>query len=354
MASPYDWHPGTTGQSVFKVETRNLGWWVLLAILISVVIHVVLYIVLGGIERRTAAPAGEEIIWRNTKEQVSIDQEKLNELLNEPFIPEDKPVEPEKVSELDMVDKSLDEFDLMEKMKEETIRMAPIETPKVFTGEAPRAPGEALGAAAGGIDISVAEVLAKDLDDMRNKLIDTSATVSASQPVLELNTADDFGSTVDTDEFFAAAAAKAFGTKADEFVQGYASLDDLISRTGGLPSGEEKIALPTDILFEYNEFELKEAARLSMMKLAFIVQTNPDATFVIEGHTDSFGGEEYNRELSLKRANAVRQWLIDRLRIEAKNIEVAGLGKSRPIVPVSGNADEQALNRRVEIVVKKP
>jgi hypothetical protein len=47
MASEYNWHPGIPGKSVFKVETRNLGWWVLLAILISVILHIVLDLVLG-------------------------------------------------------------------------------------------------------------------------------------------------------------------------------------------------------------------------------------------------------------------------------------------------------------------
>lgn len=352
MSSPYDWHPASTGRSVFKVETRNLGWWVLLAILLSVIVHVVLYLILGGIQR-SGMSAGEEIVWRNTREQVTIDQEKLNELLEESFTPRDVEIEPEKLSDLDMVDRSLDEFDLMEKMKEETIRMAPLETPRIFSGEAPKVPSEALAAAAGGLDLSVAEILSKDLDDMRNKLIDSSASVSASQPILELNESDNLGNTVDTDDFFREAAAKAFGTRADEFVQGYTSLDAMIGRTGGLPSGTEKIALPTDILFEFNEHVLKEEARLSMMKLAFVVQTNPDATFVIEGHTDGIGGDDFNRELSLKRATAVKQWLIERLRIDTGNIRVVGLGKTRPIVATTGTKEEQALNRRVEIVVNK-
>lgn len=353
MAS-YDWHPAANNKSVFKVETRNLGWWVLLAIFVSVVIHFVLYILLGQIQRSQLISEGEEIVWRAKKEQLTIDQEKLNQLLEEPFIPEDTPIEPEKFSEMEMVDTSLDEFDLLEQMKDETIRLAPIETPKMFTGETPQAPGEALSAAAGDLEISAAEMLSKDLAEMRNKLIDSSATISSSQPVLELNSTDSLENTVDTDAFFQSAAAKAFGNNAEEFIQGYSSLDDLISRTGGLPSGEEKIALPTDILFGYNEYELKEEARLSMMKLAFVVQTNPDAKFVIEGHTDSFGGEEFNRDLSLRRAKAVRDWLVERLRIDDSNIEIVGMGKSKPIVSVEGSAEEQALNRRVEIVVRKP
>ena len=354
MSAEYNWHPGATGKSVFKVETRNLGWWVLLALLISVILHVILYVALSGIYLRASLTETEEIVWRSKKEQVSIDRDKLNELLAEPMIPDETDIKPEKLSDLDMVDKSLDEFDLMEKIKEETIRLSPIESPKIFSDAMPKAPGQALDIAASSIEISASEILSKDLEEMRNKLVETSASVSVAQPVLDLNQADDLGAGADTDEFFKEAAAKAFGTGADEFVKGYASLDELIGRTGGIATGEEKIALPTDILFGFNEFELKEEARLSMMKLAFIVQTNPDATFVIEGHTDSFGGDEFNLDLGLKRAEAVRRWLVERLRIDAANIKALGLGKSRPIVPTEGTADQQSLNRRVEIVVKKP
>lgn len=354
MATEYDWHPGIPSKSVFKVETRNLGWWVALAVLTSIAVHIGLYFALGMIERSTEVAEGEEIVWRTKHEQFTIDRDQLNELLAEPIEPTDRAdLKPEKLSELDLTDKSLDEFDLMEKVKAEAIRLSPIEAPQIFSTEAPKAPGEALDLAASQIEISAAEVLAGDLAEMRNKLVESSAQVSVNQPLLELNASDDIGPGVDTDGFFQEAAAKAFGNNAEEFVKGYASLDDLIGRTGGLPRGEEKIAMPTDILFGYNESELREAARLSMMKLAFIVQTNPDAHFVIEGHTDSFGGDDYNLDLSLRRAEAVRDWLIERLRIDASNIRVVGLGKTRPIVPVTGDADQQSLNRRVEIVVRK-
>ncbi|MEM9018225.1 MAG: hypothetical protein AAGC68_14520, partial [Verrucomicrobiota bacterium] len=183
MSSSYDWHPAETGKSVFKVETRNLGWWVLLAVFISVVIHILLYVVLGEIKRQGLTINDDSIVWRNTREQITIDRDKLEELLSEPFIPEETAAKPEKLSDLDLVDKSLDEFDLMEQIKDETIRMAPIDTPQIFSGQAPKAPGEALNIAAGELDIPVAEMLKSDLDAMRNKLIDSSATVSAAQPV---------------------------------------------------------------------------------------------------------------------------------------------------------------------------
>lgn len=354
MSSSYDWHPSANSKSVFKVENRNVGWWVLLAIFISVIVHIILYIALGHIQRKERVAGNEEIVFRLKREQLMIDQDKLSELLDETSIPEDKPIKPEKLSHLDMVDSSLDEFDLMEKMKDEPIRLAPVETPQMVSNEPPKIPkkpGEVINMAAS-IDISSSELLSKDLAEMRNKLIDSSAAVSNNQPIIELNSTDDLSNTVDTDAFFQSAAAQAFGNNADVLIEGYSSLDDLISRTGGLPPGEEKIALPTDILFEYNESELRESARLSMMKLAFVVQTNPNAIFLIEGHTDSFGGEEFNRGLSLERAKAVRNWLVGKLRISDANIQVVGMGKGRPIVPTDGDKDAQALNRRVEIVVR--
>ncbi|MEM7697400.1 MAG: OmpA family protein [Verrucomicrobiota bacterium] len=354
MATRTDWQPAPSGKSVFKVESRNLGWWVVLALLTSVVIHIGLYLLLGVIQRNRSAAPVEQIVWINARDQVTIDRDKLEELLADPIIPEDV-AEPEKLSDLDLIDDSLDEFDLMEQMKTETIRMAPIETPQLFVGDRPTAPtpGMAPGAEIEALELASSEMLAQDLDAMRNKLIDDSALVSQDQPVIELNANED-SSDVDTDEFFRNAATQAFGNGADEALEGYSSLDDLISRTGGLPTGEEKIAMPTDILFGYNESALKEEARLSMMKLAFLIQTNPDARFVIEGHTDSFGGDDYNEELGLKRAEAVRAWLVQRLRISDENIQVVGVGKARPIVSIDGDKDAQALNRRVEIIVKTP
>jgi len=357
MSSEFDWHPDYRSGSVFKVETRNLGWWIVLAILFSVIVHVLLYLLLSGIYREPSGPQTSDIVFQMSREQQTIDRDKLEEILADPEIPapEELPdLQPEKLSDLEMIDQSLDEFDLMEQIRDEVVRMAPIESPRIFSDGAPTAPSQALDVANRSMDFSASELLSEELSNMKNELINSSAQVSGNQAVLELNTAEELSEGVDTDEFFREAAAKAFGEGATEKIAGYSGLDELIGRTGALPPGEEKIALPTDILFEYNEFELKEAAKLSMMKLAFLVQTNPNARFVIEGHTDSFGGDNFNLELSRKRAQAVRDWLVERLRISDENIEIVGKGKAEPIVSIEGTAEEQALNRRVEIVVKTP
>ncbi|NNE91043.1 MAG: OmpA family protein [Verrucomicrobiales bacterium] len=353
--SEYDWHPAPGG-STFKVEsTRNLGWWVLLALLVSVILHVVLYIVLGGMSwiAGGSSDALDPIRINASKEQLIIDKDKLDALLpeNKPIEPQEAP-KPEKLSDMDTVQK-LDEFDILDKIKDEPIRMSPVESPQVFL-EAPKVQPKALVSNIAAMDMSAAKVMAQDMKEMREKLIDSSAVVSSAQPVMQVNS-DALNTAFNTDDFFKDAAKKAFGEEgADKFMEGYNTLDGLIGNTGGrLPPGEEKILMPTDILFEYNEFQLKEEARLSMLKLAYIIQTNPDAEFIIEGHTDSFGGDEFNLSLSMKRAAAVRDYLIKKLQIGSENVRVIGLGKQRPIVPVEGTIEEQALNRRVEIVVKK-
>ena len=50
--------------------------------------------------------------------------------------------------------------------------------------------------------------------------------------------------------------------------------------------------------FEYNKAVMKNSARLSMLQLAGLMMKNPDTIFIVEGHTDSFGSEEYNAVLS--------------------------------------------------------
>ncbi len=86
---------------------------------------------------------------------------------------------------------------------------------------------------------------------------------------------------------------------------------------------------------------MKNSARLSMLQLAGLMMKNPDTIFIVEGHTDSFGSEEYNAVLSLMRANAVRQWLKDNgIALTRPNGEcrlyIRACGSSRPVVSIRG------------------
>lgn len=137
-------------------------------------------------------------------------------------------------------------------------------------------------------------------------------------------------------------------------MRGFSNLEDLLARGGAVDASTAPIMLPTDLLFEYGSDQLAEAARLSLMKLGYLIMKNPNSRFIIEGHTDTIGSADFNYDLSQRRANAVVAWLIRSLKITNERIDAVGMGESRPLPRVNpnGTKDEQSLNRRVEIKVR--
>lgn len=71
----------------------------------------------------------------------------------------------------------------------------------------------------------------------------------------------------------------------------------------------------------------------------------------IEGHTDSQGSERYNMDLSQRRADAVRNYLVQRS-YQADHIQARGLGEGEPVAD-NGSAEGRANNRRVEIIIQR-
>ncbi len=131
----------------------------------------------------------------------------------------------------------------------------------------------------------------------------------------------------------------------------FSNLDSLLSQQGPLSSKTAPILMPTDLLFDYDSPTLRPQAVGSLRQLAELIERNPNATFIIEGHTDNFGTPEYNAGLSKARAESVKEWLVQNAEIEAARIQTRGLGMTRLLVQ-RGSVEEQQLNRRVEIVIK--
>jgi OOP family OmpA-OmpF porin len=75
-----------------------------------------------------------------------------------------------------------------------------------------------------------------------------------------------------------------------------------------------------------------------------------DATIQITGYTDSVGTEEYNRDLSMRRAQAAQEYLVSN-GVDQKRIVLSGMGESNPIAS-NDTADGRAMNRRVEVVAE--
>ena len=140
------------------------------------------------------------------------------------------------------------------------------------------------------------------------------------------------------------------GTGGNGGVDGFASLDDLVNYKGPI-TGDFKTMLRTDLLFDFGSADLKPEARLSLLKLAAIIQSNAGAMFRLIGHTDSIGSDEANQALSEARAAAVKTWLVETLRLNGRNILTEGRGERDVLSDVNpnGSAAGQAQNRRVEI-----
>lgn len=134
----------------------------------------------------------------------------------------------------------------------------------------------------------------------------------------------------------------------------FSSLDDLLAGEGTISAQTAPILMPTDLLFEYDSDTLKGEAEASLKKLGLLITRNKGQVFRIEGHTDAFGTDEYNDALSLRRAQAVRNWLQKTMGIDPSRITTTGYGKRRLMVPADRNVAEQQMNRRVEIVISTP
>jgi outer membrane protein OmpA-like peptidoglycan-associated protein len=131
---------------------------------------------------------------------------------------------------------------------------------------------------------------------------------------------------------------------------GFSDLDQLLAQKGPLGSGT-KLRMPDDQLFEYDSDVLQGSAVSQLQKLGTLIQRNPKATFTVEGYTDSFGTPEYNLDLSQRRADSVKQYLVEGMGISPAQIQTRGYGATKFRTSPNGSIEEQSPNRRVEIVV---
>lgn len=141
---------------------------------------------------------------------------------------------------------------------------------------------------------------------------------------------------------------------------GFSDLDSLLAQKGPLGSGTKPILLPENQTFAYDSANLEPGAADQLQKLGKLMQRNPKARFSIEGYTDSFGSPDYNIDLSQRRADAVKDFLINVMRINPAQIQTRGFGATRFLVaprPMMDSAQEeseirrQQPNRRVVVVV---
>jgi len=105
----------------------------------------------------------------------------------------------------------------------------------------------------------------------------------------------------------------------------------------------------SDVLFKTGSYELGPDARERLAKVSGILLAYPALRLQVEGHTDNVGGDDYNQQLSERRAQTVRDYLVQQGITDAA-VTSKGFGKT---VPIASNetADGRRQNRRVELVV---
>ena len=99
--------------------------------------------------------------------------------------------------------------------------------------------------------------------------------------------------------------------------------------------------------FDFDKIIIKPAGFDFLDKVVSVLKSRPELFVKIQGHTDSIGTKAYNDVLSLKRANAVKTYLMDK-GIDKNRLSSEGFGLSKPVE--SNKTDKgRALNRRVEL-----
>ncbi|MDY6836522.1 MAG: OmpA family protein [Thermodesulfobacteriota bacterium] len=99
-----------------------------------------------------------------------------------------------------------------------------------------------------------------------------------------------------------------------------------------------------DVFFDFDSATLKPGAYTEIDRVSTVLNSYPQTTIRVEGHTDSTGSETYNQQLSERRAESVKNAIIQK-GIDPRRMQAIGYGESQPI------SSDNAMNRRVSVVI---
>ncbi len=121
---------------------------------------------------------------------------------------------------------------------------------------------------------------------------------------------------------------------------------------------EIHIELAADVLFDFDKATLLPKAQAALKQAATVIRDKAKGTVRIDGYTDAKGSAAYNQKLSVKRANAVRDWFVRQGGLTGVRFATQGYGARNPVAPNthpdgSDNPEGRQKNRRVEITLKK-
>jgi len=114
----------------------------------------------------------------------------------------------------------------------------------------------------------------------------------------------------------------------------------------GCPPPPEKLCIKLEVEFDTGKADVKKKYHDEIGKVAEFLKTYPDSTGTIEGHTDNVGGADMNMKLSQRRADSIRQYLVDNYGIAAERLSAKGYGLTKPVADNKTAAGRQK-NRRI-------
>lgn len=123
----------------------------------------------------------------------------------------------------------------------------------------------------------------------------------------------------------------------------------------GAAKAAREAKISVSILFKYDSTEVMPASQAQVDEMGKALSDGKLKGFKYEiaGHTDTTGNDAYNKELSQKRADSVKAYLVQKYNIEADRLVAVGYGESKPIYNPDDNDAKRLANRRVEIVRKE-
>jgi len=112
---------------------------------------------------------------------------------------------------------------------------------------------------------------------------------------------------------------------------------------------QDKPKIDLEINFDYNSADISAKSLPSVQALGRALTNNDlkGSTFIVAGHTDAAGGDAYNQDLSERRADAIKRYLVDKYGINGADLVTVGYGKSKLKDPSQPLAE---VNRRVQVV----
>lgn len=324
-----------------RSKPRN---WLLVGLIASLALHALLCFFFYRTDLRPATPLGAEQPPPPTFKLTAVNPKPVEQTKALDTAEAAKP-NPDKTKvqlpeEQKSFDKLLQEVHASAAMPDDTRNVLP-EKPKVEQTN--------LNSVINQIEKTQAQSLARDAKASREQsLLNNVADSGRPQPALT-GTELARSTTIKRPNVFNEMAGDSAGPRTGQ-APGFSDLESLLSQKGPLGAGT-KFKMPNNQLFAYDSAELEPSAVEQLQKVATLIQRNPKATFTLEGYTDSFGSDEYNLDLSRRRAEAVKAYLVNSLGINPAQVQTVGYGKANLLTSPDASIDEQEVNRRVVVVV---